>query len=159
MVHSAPAPIAAAAALPNQSGARVVDRGHTPSRQTASPITSVQGEVASKAWIAEKRDPYADFLPRSALTAGPRPSQPVLIDFPEFVGAAARYAAEFEILVDDAGGVVHVVSVDPELPLILLQAVRDAFTPVRFSPGEVDGHPVRSRFRIEVTFDSETRRG
>jgi hypothetical protein len=42
----------------------------------------------------------------------------------------------------------------PQLPGILSAAVRDAFLAARFSPGELDGRAVRSRLRIEVTFDS-----
>jgi hypothetical protein len=32
--------------------------------------------------------------------------------------------------------------------------VRDAFLAARFSPGELDGRRMRSRLRIEVSFDS-----
>lgn len=108
------------------------------------------------AWTSAPDDALADYLPRSALSVGPRPHLPVLIDFPSFVGESERYATEFEVFIDDSGGVVRVVPHDPNLPPILVQAVRDAFLPARFSAGEVDGQAVRSRIRIEVTFESRS---
>lgn len=81
------------------------------------------------------------------------------IDFPVFVGAAERYSAEFDVLVDDSGGVVQVLNIDVGLPPVLVQAVRNAFQPVSFSPGMLDGLPVRSRFRIEVIFESQHEQG
>ena len=67
---------------------------------------------------------------------------------------ADQYTGAFELFIDDTGGVVRVVTATPDLPGILGHAVREAFLSARFSPGEVNGHPVRSRMRIEVTFDS-----
>jgi protein TonB len=99
-------------------------------------------------------DVDADYLPRSALTAGPRPLTPVVIDYPYFDGEADQYAGKFDLFIDDTGGVVRVASATPDLPGILANAVREAFLTARFSPGEVEGRPVRSRMRIEVTFDS-----
>lgn len=123
-------------------------------------VTPAAQSAVTAAPISEVTvDPDAGYLGRSALSVVPRALQPVLIDFPQFVGAFDRYAAEFDIFINDTGGVVRVRSLDPTLPPILVQAVRDAFLPARFSPGEVDGRPVRSRFRVEVTFDSQPRQG
>jgi hypothetical protein len=153
-------PVVTSAAVPVWgSNTRPVGAVDPLDRTPAATTNSAGMGATTKIQSANANDPFADFLPRAALTSGPRPNQPVLIDFPDFVGAASRYSARFEILVDDAGGVVQVVGVDPELPQILLQAVREAFTPVRFTPGELDGWPVRSRFRIEVTFDSRAQPG
>lgn len=162
MVTSAPSvhaqQSAATAAVPTgTSSDRPIGADRPSVQKPSATIETAAAAASTNQWVTGARDPFAEFLPRSALTVGPRPLQPVLIDFPEFVGAATRYAAEFEILVNDAGSVVHVVEVDPGLPQILLQAVREAFAPVQFTPGEVDGWPVRSRFRIEVTFDSQPR--
>jgi protein TonB len=96
----------------------------------------------------------ADYLPRSALTVAPRAQAPVTVANPFFDGEADHYVGEFDLFIDDTGGVVRVVVATPDLPGILSNAVRDAFLPARFVPGEVDGRPVRSRIRIEVTFDS-----
>ena len=94
------------------------------------------------------------YVPRSLLTTAPKPKAPVVVDYPAFDGEADQYAALFDLFIDDAGGVVRVVASTPDLPGILSNAVREAFLAARFVPGEIDGRPVRSRMRIEVTFDS-----
>ena len=99
-------------------------------------------------------DPDAVYVPRALLTTAPKPRAPVVVDYPYFDGEANHYTGEFDLFIDDNGGVVRVVDATPELPGILGRAVREAFLAARFSPGEVDGRPVRSRTRIEVTFDS-----
>jgi hypothetical protein len=35
----------------------------------------------------------------------------------------------------------------------MARAARAAFMNARFTPGQVDGHPVKSRIRVEVVFD------
>ena len=94
------------------------------------------------------------YVPRSLLTTAPKPRAPVVVDYPAFDGEADQYTALFDLFIDDAGGVVRVVASTPDLPGILSNAVREAFLAARFVPGEIDGRPVRSRMRIEVTFDS-----
>jgi hypothetical protein len=141
----------------------------TPARAAPEPIRAAQVAAAdaftsppsplTSTWTTPPADPYVDYLPRSALSVGPRPQLPVLIDYPPFVGDAERYVCEFEIFIDDNGGVVRVVADDPSLPSILAQAVRDAFLLARFTPGEVDGLAVRSRMRIEVVFESRPAAG
>jgi periplasmic protein TonB len=84
----------------------------------------------------------------------PRAMDQINIDYPRFDGESDQYTGEFDVFIDDAGGVVRVASATPNLPGILANAVREAFLSARFSPGEVEGRPVRSRMRIEVTFDS-----
>jgi len=94
------------------------------------------------------------YLPRDVLTVPPKPISPVVIDYPTFDGEADHYTGEFDLLIDDSGGVVRVVRATPDLPGILGNAVCAAFLGARLAPGEVEGRAVRSRIRIEVTFDS-----
>jgi hypothetical protein len=108
---------------------------------------------SAPSWVPTRRDD-GEYLSRSALTAAPKAHGPVAIDYPYFDGEADHYVGEFDVFIDDSGGVVRVVSATPDLPLLLSAAVRDAFLAARFTPGEVDGLAVRSRIRIEVTFDS-----
>ncbi len=129
----------------------------SPLRDSASEVTAQDPPDEARAQpglIAASTDPYGEYLPRAALTIGPRSIAPVLIDYPAFAGERELYAGEFDLLIDDTGGVVRVLSVASDLPLILSDAVRDAFLSARFDPGEIEGRPVRSRLRIEVTFDS-----
>jgi protein TonB len=116
----------------------------------SSKTRSSQGDTAS----AMRRPADEDYLPRSALTVAPRSLAAVLVDYPYFDGESDQYTGEFDLFIDDNGGVVRVANATPALPGILAMAVREAFLAARFSPGEIEGRPVRSRMRIEVTFDS-----
>ncbi|HEU5294056.1 MAG TPA: hypothetical protein VFU71_04650 [Burkholderiaceae bacterium] len=101
----------------------------------------------------QRADPDAGYVPRAELTVAPQPMSRVAIDYPAFDGEADRYSGEFELFIDDSGAVVRVICATPDLPPILAHAVREAFGAARFTPAEVDGLAVRSRIRIEVTFD------
>ncbi len=116
-----------------------------------APDSSPTAEV--RPTISSDGGAVVDYLPRSALTVGPRPHEAVMIDYPYFDGEADQYLGEFDVFIDDAGGVVRVTSATPDLPGILANAVREAFQSARFSPGQVNGQAVRSRIRIEVTFE------
>lgn len=149
-------PMSAAAAAPYETTpGRLAPRQRPEARLVAASVSTTSPAAAAVPdWRTSPADAFADYLPRSALSVGPRPQLPVLIDYPSFASESEHYAGEFEIFIDDSGGVVRVVAEDPSLPLILVQAVRDAFLPARFAPGEVDGFAVRSRIRIEVVFES-----
>jgi protein TonB len=123
--------------------------------EDALPTLSSSGREAT-ASAPRPSDLRADslYLARSDLTVGPKAQGPVVIDYPFFDGEADHYLGEFDLFIDDRGGVVRVVSVTESFPGLLVQAVRSAFLAARFTPGEVQGRPVRSRVRIEVTFDS-----
>lgn len=96
------------------------------------------------------------FFPRTLLSVAPAPLAPVLIDYPAFQGDAGRYVSELSLFIDETGAVVKVRVEDGDaLPPPLQAAARNAFLNARFRPGEVaDLGAVKSRIRIEVTFDS-----
>jgi periplasmic protein TonB len=137
---------------------------HTVAASTVVPVPAMP-EVGRSATAPEAPDvvtigpAQADFLPRSALTAAPRALETVLLDFPRFDGQLNSYIGEFELFIDEQGQVVFVEGRSTDLPPILTRAVREAFLPARFLPGEVDGHAVRSRLRIEVSFESQDQSG
>jgi len=128
------------------------DEPASPAERVTAAVPTSAADLAPPPAAGFERD--ADYLPRSALTVPPRARDQVVIDYPFFDGALQRYVAEFDLFIDDSGGVVRVVGATPDLPAILADAVRQAFLAARFAPGELDGRPVRSRMRIEVTFDS-----
>jgi hypothetical protein len=99
-------------------------------------------------------EPAIEYHSRVTLSQPPRPRAPVIIDYPSFDGENDRYTGEFDVFIDDTGGVVRVTTATLDLPGILVSAVREAFLAARFVPGEIGGQPVRARMRIEVTFDS-----
>jgi hypothetical protein len=110
-----------------------------PSPQTASPGPDGPGE---------------EYLPRSALTRAPEPATEVLLAYPE--GApAGHWQGVLTLFIDEHGAVqrVRVESTDTELPHPFQEAARQAFLAARFTPGEWQGQPVRSRIRIAVEFE------
>jgi len=148
--------------LPAADRAETLVAGPGRSQQQEGPLPHKEATQATAEPVAggshgllRSADPDTDYLPRSALTRAPRAQAPVAIDYPYFDGEADHYTGEFDLFIDDTGGVVRVATATPDLPGILTHAVREAFLAARFVPGEVDGRPVRSRVRIEVTFDSQ----
>lgn len=95
------------------------------------------------------------FFARSLLSVAPAPLQPVLIDYPVFAGDAGRYVSELSLFIDETGTVVKVRVDGAPLPPPLEAAARHAFLNARFRPGEApEVGVVKSRIRVEVTFDS-----
>jgi len=146
-----PTPAATPTAVPTaRTGA--APQSHRPVPATVKAAVPKPDPPATSRVPAGRDD--GDYLTRSALTAAPKAQGPVAIDYPYFDGEADHYVGEFDVFIDDSGSVVRVVSATPDIPLLLSSAVRDAFLAARFTPGEVNGLAVRSRIRIEVTFDS-----
>ncbi len=88
------------------------------------------------------------------LSVAPVPVSVVVIPFPEVEGPAERYVTRLLLFIDEFGKVVRVRVDGPSLPQALEEAARNAFLNARFSPGQVDGLAVRSRIRVEVTFEA-----
>ncbi len=95
----------------------------------------------------------AGYLPRSALTVAPTPVTDVVVEHPLAEGQRRHYAGVLSLFIDETGRVVRIRAEGEPLPEALDHAAREAFGRARFHPGEVDGRKVRSRIRIEVTFD------
>jgi periplasmic protein TonB len=94
-----------------------------------------------------------DFFARSALDIGPYPAQPVLIDYPTVAAGSGTHVSELSLFIDESGKVVRIRVDGPALPAAMEEAARLAFMGAAFSPGQVDGLPVRSRIRVEVVFE------
>ena len=142
---------AAPSLVPAQRHAAVSRRGETVRAVDRAPVAVATPTIVP----AGATDADATYLPRTALSVAPRAVAPVAVAYPSFDGEADHYDGEFELFIDATGVVARVVPQTSDLPPILGHAVREAFLAARFSPGEVDGRAVRSRIRIEVTFDSQ----
>jgi periplasmic protein TonB len=94
----------------------------------------------------------ADYFTRDQLSVSPIPMQAVLIDYPSIEIQGGNYVSELSLYIDEEGKVQRVRVDGPALPQPMEEAARSAFMSARFSPGQVDGLPVRSRIRIEVSF-------
>jgi hypothetical protein len=97
-----------------------------------------------------------DFFPRQALDIGPHPRLPVLIDYPRLEVPGGTHVSELSLFIDETGKVIRVRIDGKALPSAMEEAARSAFMGALFSPGHIDGLPVRSRIRIEVSFEEGT---
>lgn len=104
--------------------------------------------------VTPARESDADYYPRAALSLAPAPVDAIVIDYPPIADDSGHHVSELSLFIDEAGRVTRVRVDGQALPPALEQAARDAFTGARFRPGEVDGHVVKSRIRIEVVFDN-----
>jgi hypothetical protein len=96
----------------------------------------------------------ASYTPRRQLTQAPVAVAPVVLTYPVFEGdEQGSYTAVLALFIDETGKVQRIRVEAPGLPEALEGVARRAFLSARFSPGEVDGRPVRSLIRIEVQFD------
>lgn len=96
----------------------------------------------------------ATYLRRSQLTRAPQVQTPVALSYPLFEDdTQGHYTAILALFIDETGRVQRIRVEPPGLPDALEGAARRAFLATRFTPGEVEGRPVRSLIRIEVQFD------
>ncbi|MEQ1803865.1 MAG: energy transducer TonB [Burkholderiaceae bacterium] len=96
----------------------------------------------------------ADFFSRDALDVGPSPAAPVLIEFPSVPGVSGTHTGILSLFIDETGKVVRVRVESQAFPPEMREAARSAFMDAMFTPGLVDGLPVRSKIRVEVTFEA-----
>ncbi len=93
------------------------------------------------------------FYPAGQLTKRPRVIEEVDL---ETVGTRSLLATGkmvFNLVIDNAGLVLAVDVEQTDLPEIFTTAASNAFMKFKFEPGELDGTPVGSILRIEITYD------
>jgi protein TonB len=143
-----PDPTAGSSSQPDAAG------GHRPAPTAAVPAPPVRGVVFRLPGVLGDDD----FFARSALDVGPYPAQPVLIDYPSVDAGSGTHVSELSLFIDENGRVVRIRVDGPALPAAMEEAARLAFMGATFSPGQVDGLPVRSRIRVEVIFEEGSAR-
>lgn len=134
---------------------------------TGSEMQQPDASLATGAQVAAPQEPAvraagtgrfdeSDFIPRPRLSVAPIPQQPVLLAWPsENAPPAGRYTAILSLFIDEQG-IVRRVRVEGEaLPPALRDQATAAFAGVRYSPGQVEGRDVKSRIRIEVSFEAD----
>lgn len=139
------------------------DMPAAPSPETPADISTAQAPTIAPAqdsampqlplpWVPPADD---DYLPRSKLSAQPEPLAPIAIANPDpaLMTGVTRQRLVLTLFIGPSG-LVERIRVDEgesgPVSAALEAAARDAFFTARFTPGEVDGLPVRSRMRIEV---------
>lgn len=93
------------------------------------------------------------YVDASLLTTRPRIAGDLLLIYPPSAPSGI-YKAQVTIHIDEQGWVEQVLVPDGALPTELAEAAISAFKAARFTPGEIDGTPVKSSVQIEVEFDS-----
>lgn len=97
------------------------------------------------------------YLPRRMLEQPPRLISQVHLPWPEDGPPNGHYSEVVSLFIDEDGMVRRVRVEGPGLPQMLRDIAQDAFLHARFSPGLLDGRPVKAWIRLEVRFDAEGR--
>lgn len=95
--------------------------------------------------------PEPEYLPRSQLTAAPKPFGDVAIPFPQVEGMV-DLRVQLALFIDASGRVRRIRLDTPNVPPVFAQAIHEALLAARFIPGKLDAVPVASQIRIEVEF-------
>lgn len=119
--------------------------------EAAPPVAAVASQPEPALLI---RFDEADYLPRRELTVAPVLKAEVPLVWPEEGVLAGRYSAVVTLFVDETGRVRKLRFDGDGLPPLLQEQAREAFLGARFSPGELQGVPVKSRVRVEVVFEA-----
>jgi len=78
----------------------------------------------------------------------------VVIDEPSMqTPPAGARVGVLALYIDEQGEVQDVVAEAPFLPAEYEEAARKAFLAARYAPGKIDGRAVKSRVKVEVTFN------
>jgi len=97
--------------------------------------------------------PDAAYLRRSELTVPPEPIDAIIIpDLPPAAMAATGPRTFILTLFINEAGLVERIRVETAaIPQAIEEVARRAFEQARFTPGELNGRPVKSSMRIEVS--------
>lgn len=102
--------------------------------------------------------PFTGYARRDMLDRPPQALGIVQINYPAGVEPGRVRTGRLTLFIDEAGAVRKVLVVTPPntadaLPAPFVEAAREAFLQARFTPGERQGVPVKSRIDVEVRFD------
>ena len=158
---SAPPVPASAASMAASEPLAVASSSLSEAASSTIAAASAQGEAdatAAAGAVGEVGAAPADgYVPRPQLSIAPEPAIPVVIATPPATAGTGRFIGRYSgvlvLYIDEQGRVRRIEAEPPVLPEAMERAAREAFLGARFSPGQVDGHVVKSRIRVEVVFD------
>jgi outer membrane biosynthesis protein TonB len=99
----------------------------------------------------------SDYASVETLAQRPAPASDVIIAYPNGPDVVGQVRVYLTLFVDENGAVVRVEAEDSDVPVRFIEAAKAAFRSAPFIPGQTTGGAVRSKIRIEVTFDSNER--
>lgn len=99
-------------------------------------------------------EPILDYHPVNQLSVRPLPLSE--LESPDFeLPMQVQHASVvIDVFISEFGEVVATKLVESELPLVYTEALVVAFGRLRFKPGEIDGLPVASLLRVELTAEN-----
>lgn len=95
-----------------------------------------------------------EYIPRPQLSLPPVPQRTAIIVPPSGNYPTDRIVGTLSLYIDETGTVHHILSSGAPMPPEFEEAAKQAFMPLTFRPGILNGIPVKSRIRIEVVFDN-----
>jgi hypothetical protein len=137
-----------------QTLAQTVDAGVAVASPAQAPAAEAEpvAAAAPQEEMAPGQDEREAFIPRPLLSVAPSATSEIVLEAPAGFNAE-RYFGILSLFIDELGRVRYIAADAPLLPPVLEQLARDAFMAAQFSPGQIDGQPVKSRQRVEVVFD------
>lgn len=139
----------------NTLGSKLVDKGKEKALPQVLPVIrpSVVEEVPighpSIITIATPPEPY--YFQAKELTEKPSVVLDISPGLAFFLPSGLPQLAVLRLLINEHGEIDQVVMENSSLPAQAQQLVIDAFSKIKFQPGKIDGIPVKSQLRIEVT--------
>lgn len=100
-----------------------------------------------------------EYVPSSRLSVQPAPLTEISVPYPDNQPGIDTRKVVLTLFIDETGVVDEIDLDDEGAPEEFGKEAAAAFKKARFSPGQMSGYPVKSRIRIEVTFDGRGSRG
>lgn len=97
--------------------------------------------------------PAPTYYTTDQLTKRPQPTAEAELDTPEIGPVFASGTIILKLWISELGDVISVDVEKTDLPEIFSRTAVAAFRNLRFVPGEINGQPVGTMMRIEVTYD------
>ncbi len=155
---SAPASAASAPAQAMPDTASLAASGPASAAVATAQASSAPDRAAGAEVAGDAGDQLdGSYVPRPLLSIAPEVTAPVVVAPPASSASTGqligRYTGVLALYIDEQGVVRRIEPEAPALPEPMAQAARAAFMNAHFSPGQMDGHAVKSRIRVEVVFD------
>lgn len=122
-----------------------------PKRESRQAATAPASAPIAGIGLPSSRDPT--YYPAKQLDVYPRPLEPIKLNYPDGAAAQRLDGVLLLLLLIDEFGVVNEASVVEARPEGYFdEAALSVFRATRFSPAQKNGHPVKSRVLLQVSY-------
>lgn len=144
--------------VPQDEAPPAAARAEAEPSESAEVAPDAARDAARGAPHSDADSAFTGYARRQMLDRVPQPLGIVQIAYPAGVEPGRVHSGRLTLFIDETGAVRKVLVLTPAkpedaLPAPFVEAARVAFLQARFSPGERQGVPVKSRIDIEVRFD------